>query len=920
MPLCKGHRSLLVVSVYGISGAHPQKNPQKFQENEAFLSELFAWLAGFGTVPCFVCADLNCDPTLSPSCVSACSIGGWSDLGAESGSHYTFQAVRHKKLVQTRIDVILCSQAARPFVSDFKVIPLGIPNHLGLSVSLKLPAFDAKIKVFRSPKPFPCLPMSSAQRDLLTFFPSQDDEWCDHIHNSRIDDAWQLFCSKSLSLLHGKKVPVDRGVSPSTRSRLLFKPQSADTGSLSIRVARLFKLQRRIQECAFQLASGLLADSQVSVITRDLRRFCDCDFSSLPLAAEQVKNSVHCELQLENRIRINNWRSKLQASWSATKQAVYKWIRLRKALAATPEFTTTPGGLCAAPEVLLQKVVKKWSDIYRHYSSSEPPSWDAFFDRYGSYIQKCDVAIPPLDFRRLKRFACGSGSKAPGLDAWDCEAFKLWPDIVWCRLCELLTAIEKCGSWPSNLLNLLVTLIPKPHGVSSDDVRPITIASKIYRAWATHRARDLASWQSKWAPPQVYGGVSGRRSSDLYLRVALELEHACSGGAPLAILLLDLSKFFDRLPWQIEYPLLDHFGCPTQVSRPKRHMATCASRWFRLGPSVASPLLCTNGTPQGCPLSVFSVNALTAVWARVLRAEAPDTQCGAFVDDRSLRACSRPALQKGVALTDEIDRLSGSIPNRDKTGLIVTHLSLEQQFNAFFHGPYAVAPASCGKLLGVGLPSRSAANCDIGRDRSLEAITAARRIQYAPLHFEAKHSCIATVVIPTWQPGLELGGHPVAEESKLRHAVAEALNFTRSFASRDVFFSLCTIGYLIDPHQVRVLHTLGSANSFLRRWPDVHETWTSVWHHRAGSGVQGRFGLGAQVQRACSLLGIQWSEPFKLEWNNGTLSLLSSDRTHFLDTLRSLARVTVLARAAKRPCLKGLGPGVDFVATRVSCS
>ena len=39
VPLCKGHRSLLVVSVYGISGAHPQRNPQKFQENEAFLSE-----------------------------------------------------------------------------------------------------------------------------------------------------------------------------------------------------------------------------------------------------------------------------------------------------------------------------------------------------------------------------------------------------------------------------------------------------------------------------------------------------------------------------------------------------------------------------------------------------------------------------------------------------------------------------------------------------------------------------------------------------------------------------------------------------------------------------------------------------------------------------------------------------------------
>ena len=46
--------------------------------------------------------------------------------------------------------------------------------------------------------------------------------WCDHISNSRIDDAWQLFCSQSLSLLHRGSISVDRGVAPSLRFKPLF--------------------------------------------------------------------------------------------------------------------------------------------------------------------------------------------------------------------------------------------------------------------------------------------------------------------------------------------------------------------------------------------------------------------------------------------------------------------------------------------------------------------------------------------------------------------------------------------------------------------------------------------------------------------------------------------------------------------------
>ena len=191
------------------------------------------------------------------------------------------------------------------------------------------------------------------------------------------------------------------------------------------------------------------------------------------------------------------------------------------------------------------------------------------------------------------------------------------------------------------------------------------------------------------------------------------------------------------------------------------------------------------------------------VWVRVLRSEISDVRCGTFIDDRSIRAHSRPALDHAVTLTDEFDALTGSSPNQDKTGLLVTHLPLEQHFQDFYHGPHLISPCASAEFLGVALPSRSAAVCHVGRRRSLSAIEAAHRIQSAPIHFEGKQACIASASISLWRYGLEVGCHPIQEESSLRHSVAEALGFSRSFASKDVFFTLCSSGSLIDPHQIR---------------------------------------------------------------------------------------------------------------------
>eukprot|EP00439_Symbiodinium_sp_Y106_P014909 s6979_g2.t1 len=159
--------------------------------------------------------------------------------------------------------------------------------------------------------------------------------------------------------------------------------------------------------------------------------------------------------------------------------------------------------------------------------------------------------------------------------------------------------------------------------------------------------------------------------------------------------------------------------------------------------------------------------------------------------------------------------------------------------------------------------------------------------------------------------GLEVGGHPVEQESQLRHSVAEALGARRSDACRDVFYTLCCDGARLDPHQIRAIHTLFRARSFLLRCPDVHTLWGELWISRAGASFRGRFGLAAQVQRACDMLGFQWAHAFKLQSDSEVFPLLTCCMQFFRD-ICLYARMSVLLRALRRPGFQGLSWHVDF--------
>ena len=253
LPLANGHRSVLVISVYGIPGSHPQKCFENFALNEQSLGAIFEWLSTFGDVPCFLCGDFNIDPSLSPACLAACASGRWHALGAESGSTCTFEAIRHGKPAASRIDAIFCNKSARATVTHFEVVELDIPNHKALKVCVSLPAFSASVFVLRRPNPLPLAKLDTVQAEHAEgLFTSMLSEWQQCLELSHVDQAWGLLCRTCCLALHDRALPPESdalsyGSEPRLRKRLAF-PLQCSQGCCSVKVLRPFKLQRRIQE------------------------------------------------------------------------------------------------------------------------------------------------------------------------------------------------------------------------------------------------------------------------------------------------------------------------------------------------------------------------------------------------------------------------------------------------------------------------------------------------------------------------------------------------------------------------------------------------------------------------------------------------------------------------------------------------
>ena len=137
-------------------------------------------------------------------------------------------------------------------------------------------------------------------------------------------------------------------------------------------------------------------------------------------------------------------------------------------------------------------------------------------------------------------------------------------------------------------------------------MRPISVASAVYRLLAATRLRDAITWQKGWIHRGQHGFRPDDGTIDVYWALALRVEDALLSGTPLSGLMLDYSKCFDRLPHGIMLRLAAESGADDRLLAPLRRMYHGLRRRFKVAGGVGLEFRATNGILQGHGQSIFT--------------------------------------------------------------------------------------------------------------------------------------------------------------------------------------------------------------------------------------------------------------------------------------------------------------------------
>ena len=130
-----------------------------------------------------------------------------------------------------------------------------------------------------------------------------------------------------------------------------------------------------------------------------------------------------------------------------------------------------------------------WVDgVWRRHALVDPEAkWAAFeASPFFSFLPRMEWPLDAWTGERVQQVLgrLRSGS-SPGLRGIPIALWKAFPAELHQRVAALFAQVEAHGSWPSELLEGYVALIPKASGGSRpQDQRPIAVLDVLYRLWA----------------------------------------------------------------------------------------------------------------------------------------------------------------------------------------------------------------------------------------------------------------------------------------------------------------------------------------------------------------------------------------------------------------------------------------------------
>ena len=331
------------------------------------------------------------------------------------------------------------------------------------------------------------------------------------------------------------------------RPKFISKPTQAPpanefSGAATTRLLSLLKLQRRLQQLQKKNPEPCL-DSLASLQLTALKNSCVSSWRIFPQHELPDLGSTSCFLQTLNTLeikiknlqqsttqhRLHTFKEKLIADWKADKKATYRWLRDAQPC-VTPIFQRATHEFAVKHQELHQLMWEACLPIFNRFRDKPEPSFDNFIQLFPNCMPPdfqfsaaqplvIDNITPEQVYSAIQNLKVS----APGADAWQVRELKLLRSHSIHKLAELLNNIECTGCWPQQLQEIPVAALKKPRGSAAKDIRPIALASHLYRLWAKIRWADLQSWHLSWLPPQLKGGAKNREAVDAYYELMLEV-------------------------------------------------------------------------------------------------------------------------------------------------------------------------------------------------------------------------------------------------------------------------------------------------------------------------------------------------------------------------------------------------------------
>ena len=396
-----------------------------------------------------------------------------------------------------------------------------------------------------------------------------------------------------------------------------------------------------------------------------------------PALLEWIQNELDTREEATKRQRIAAWRRRLQDN----AQNVYRWLAQNRQ--TTPLTGILHQGRPLSRDAFHTATVDFWRQIWpSHTSAAEHQRAQNITQLTAAStpwpVPPVPPALQPLtgndfqrSFRKMKR-------KASGLDGWTANELSELPICILDQIANYFMLFEAGAPWPPALLLWRQTHLQKPGKPPGllDSLRPISIGSILYRAWAHIRSQHLSQWICDTLPQQLHGGLrnKGLHTALPTALMKLEAQQAyCSThrgpnpSLPSFLGAADLTKAFDKLAFCYPAHALGRMGFPAGLTHALSRAWEHQTRWIQLGRHVGSAAQINIGSlPQGDPFSPLALNVCIAEAMHRLIQQYPQSDHLAYLDDRSWLTTSADQAAR-IALTWQSEtRLLEMSENRSK--------------------------------------------------------------------------------------------------------------------------------------------------------------------------------------------------------------------------------------------------------------